>query len=327
MRRWHSILPCLLLCLTAAACAEADEPGGETEADVGEQQSEPEVQAQRFDQAGPAAVTVATINDPVTGLVAFPNAGGPFPLVVLGHGFSANETNQNGWGKHFASWGFVAASVRISSGLNAPDGDETAEAVQGLLDAVAAGEIPPALVGKIDTSRVALAGHSAGAQAMAVVATKLANKPDAVVLFDPVAGGASGSSLEPGQSAVAQICSPLLTIFAEDHKPFFGQSCNKRGNWKPFAMSSTGPRARATVVGSTHCDGENAPRGLCGFACGGGANVTRQKSYSHYATAWLLAHVKGDAAASAAVRAEAFAADTAVRDASVASGSACASSL
>ena len=70
------------------------------------------------------------------------------------------------------------------------------------------------------------------------------------------------------------------------------------------------------MIGSTHCDGENADRGvLCGLVCGGAADPKRQARYAHYATAELLAFLDGDATAAAELCESKLAADSTIKDA------------
>lgn len=277
--------------------------------------------AESYEKAGPAKTkSAAFTSGAVKGQIAYPTDGaGPFPVIVLGHGFSAAPDNQIGWGLHFASYGFVAIAPELCSGLLcAPDPAAAPQIVSTSIAYLDSAQSP--VKGKVDVTKLGLEGHSAGGQALAVVAAQI--KPTAVVLFDPVAGmGMSGDSVEPGKTAVAGICSPLMTIFAESQAG--ANSCNKNGNWKPFGLSSTGPRIGAIVKGSTHCDGENNARALCGFTCGGAADPTRQGRYAHYATAWFLGYLKDDAAALAEATVPKMQADALLHDPAGATGPDC----
>jgi dienelactone hydrolase len=260
-----------------------------------------------YEGAGPHKTTTVPISGPFNGQMAYPDGAGPFPLLILGHGFSAAPDNQIGWGEHFASWGFVAVAPELCTGaLCAPDATKAPAIVNAAIAYATGGTAPAAIAGKVDVSRLGLEGHSAGGQAMAYTAAML--KPGAIVLFDPVPGGMAATDLEPGKTAVGQICSPLLTMFADP------SSCNKNEAWRPFALTSTGPRLGMVVTGSTHCDGENHPRALCGPVCGGAADTKRQGRYGHYATAWFLAYLTGDAAAKGELDFAKIKADSGVHD-------------
>lgn len=272
--------------------------------------------AASYEGAGPHKTTTVAVPGALNGQLAFPDGAGPFPLLVLGHGFSAAPDNQIGWGEHFASWGFVAIAPTLCAGaFCAPDATMAPAIVDAAIAYVTGPSAPAAIAGKVDATRLGLEGHSAGGQAMAFVAAKL--HPGAVVLFDPVPGGMAAGDVEPGKSAVAQICSPLFTLFADP------SSCNKNEAWRPFALSSTGLRLGAVVTGSTHCDGENHARALCGPVCGGAADPKRQARYAHYATAWFLSYLSADADAQGELAFAKLSADPTLHDPAGVDGPAC----
>ena len=122
------------------------------------------------------------------------------------------------------------------------------------------------------------------------------------MLFDPV------DANDLGRAAMPKIAMPLLEIFAD------ASGCNSNAAWSAFKTTNTSATTvLLNVIGSTHCDGENADRGiLCGLVCGGAADPTRQKRYAHYATAFLLAFLKSDGAAASALCESALEADPAI---------------
>lgn len=237
--------------------------------------------ARAYEQAGAKGVAVKAL-DASTSLVA-PTAGGPYPLLVASHGFSASGDNQLGWARHFASWGFVVAVPSFPSPL-APDTAKNASIIEALVTQL---QGPLAATEGVAQGPFGVEGHSAGGLATTVAAMKLS--PAATVLFDPVDRNAEG------KAAYGKLCTPVLAIFAG------AGSCNNNAEWRAFAKSTAGDLLAFDVKGSTHCDGENAPRGLCGPFCGGASNAARQATYAHYATAFFLAHVANDAAAAAAL--------------------------
>lgn len=257
----------------------------------------PPVHAQRkYAAAGPSAVQVKTLGSSTTKVVV-PTTGTPAPLVVASHGFLASGDNQIGWARHFASWGFVVAVPSFGGGLS-PDHEANAQVIADVV-----GELTGASAAAFSVApgRFGLEGHSAGGLASALAASAI--QPAATVLFDPVDDDAAS-----GKTAYPAVCSSVLTIFADP------SSCNKQLGWKAFSGGAKGDVLSISVVGSTHCDGENAPRSLCSFAgCGGGANVDRQAVYAHYATAFFLANLKSDAQAALELAASAIAADQGVR--------------
>ncbi len=218
-----------------------------------------------------------------------PGGAGPYPVLVTSHGFSASSANQLGWAEHFASWGFVVAVPSFPNSFM-PDTDKNASIIEGLVGHVRS-QIP-----KADVSRVGLEGHSAGGLATTVAAAKM--KPQAVVLFDPV------DRDDRGKAAYATLCSPVLALFAQPG------ACNNQAGWKAFAGTTPGPLVAVNVVGATHCDGENAARGLCPLGCqSAAADAGRQRVHARYATALFLARLKGDAVAAGTLTAVALSAD------------------
>ena len=235
-----------------------------------------------FAVTGPKTVVVKDLS--TTAQIAAPDAGGPYPLVVASHGFSASGQNQLGWAKHFASWGLVVVVPTFPNSFS-PDTATNAGIIESLVTQL---EGPLAAAQGVAPGAYGVEGHSAGGLATAVAALKLA--PAATVLFDPVDKNADG------KNAYAKLCSPLLAIFAG------ASSCNNNAEWRGFETSTPSSLLAFDVKGSTHCDGENVDRGgLCGAVCGGAASPDRQAVYAHYATAFLLAHLTNDATATAAL--------------------------
>jgi len=98
-----------------------------------------------------------------------PASGGPFPLVVFGHGFAVTPSIYGTQLRAWARAGFVVAAPVFPLGnANAPGGPNEADIVNQprdmslvisrLLAASANGRNP--LVGLIDAKRIAVAGHS-----------------------------------------------------------------------------------------------------------------------------------------------------------------------
>lgn len=256
---------------------------------------------------GPEATTTSALptagsGGATGGSLVVPNGAGPYPLLVTSHGFSATSDNQVGWAEHFASYGFVVA---VPSFPNSFSPDQTVDS--GIIEAlVATYASPPATSpahGKVDGTKVGLEGHSAGGLATSIASVALS--PGATVLFDPVDNGGVGVA------SVAKLCSPLLEIYSDP------SSCNNNEAWDGTATASLGSQTQLHVVGSTHCDGENHPRSLCGGVCGGAATPVRQDVFARYATAFFLASLKNDPDAKTAVAQSTLAADTAISGAKV----------
>lgn len=240
--------------------------------------------------AGTLATETAT--DPTSGArVVRPSGQGTFPLVVASHGFSASGDNQIGWARHFASWGFVVAVPSFPSPFS-PDHQANAKTVASIVKELTGAS---AATFHVAPGKYGLEGHSAGGLSTTLAAAELA--PAAVVLFDPV------DANDAGKAAYGKLCAPVLGIFAAP------SSCNGNAGWRAFANGTKSDVLAFDVVGSTHCDGENEPRSLCGTFCGGAASPTRQAVYAHYATAFFLARLSGNAGAAAQLAEAAMSSD------------------
>jgi hypothetical protein len=253
---------------------------------------------------GPESSTEVPLDPQSTGATGgtllVPTGAGPYPVLVVSHGFSASASNQIGWGRHLASWGFIVAVPTFPGSTHATNGAVIAKTA---VAARAAG-------GAKASKRLGLMGHSAGGLATVLAAESA--KPDAIVLFDPV------DNSDAGKAALANVCAPVLTLFANPG------GCNKEGGWKAFGGSSKGPSTTVSVVGSTHCDGELPDRGVaCALFCGGGASAERQVVLARYATAHFMAKLRGAADATQALTQTSLDADVALVGASVRQQSAC----
>jgi MYXO-CTERM domain-containing protein len=266
------------------------------------------------DYSAPGPLTVTTGNLGSTeggstgGYVVVPEGAGPFPLIIASHGWSAAADQQVGWGKQFASYGFVVVAPSFPNTLSPNDATD-ATIIETLVTLYSDPAHASPAQGKVDPTRVGLEGHSAGG--LATTLASAAIHPTATALFDPV------DSNGDGQKALPSICNPLLGIFADP------SSCNDQEAWFPFANTTAGPEVLFHVVGSTHCDGENASRALCGSVCGGAASPTRQAEYARYATAFFLAELAGDTTAAATLTAGSVSADTGIAGVTVKPGAPC----
>ena len=116
---------------------------------------------------------------PLTTVVRYPAAGGSYPLIVFGHGFTLTPASYDGLLRAWARAGYVvAAPVFPLENANAPGGPTEADLVNQPQDMsfviskllALNGRPTSVLGGKIDPSRIAVAGHSDGAETALAVA-------------------------------------------------------------------------------------------------------------------------------------------------------------
>jgi predicted dienelactone hydrolase len=135
--------------------------------------------------------------------IYYPDAPGPFPVIVFSHGALASKDAYAGLGAYWASFGYV--SVHPSHGDSIADRgfhgtlheairdprvlENRPRDVSFVLDALAhAARFAPALVGRLDLGHVGVAGHSFGAYTAAVIGgttVHLSGRPGPVRLADP----------------------------------------------------------------------------------------------------------------------------------------------
>jgi MYXO-CTERM domain-containing protein len=261
-----------------------------------------------FAQPGPYAFTES---QPPTGLlpgvsdisVITPNQAGQYPLVIATHGWSAGRVNQVGWAKHMASYGYVVIVPGMPNPI-APDQAVWSANIRTLATNAVNASLFPQLAAKIDATKIVYEGFSAGGLASTLAAKDKA--PNLLVLLDPV-----DNQQNLGATAIRSVCSPVLNFFTQP------SACNNQMGWSTFASNGTGPLVRVGIKASTHCDGEDEARALCGTFCGGAAKTTNRDTIRKYMVAYLEWKLRGSTEAAALFTASALAGNAALESTSV----------
>jgi hypothetical protein len=267
-----------------------------------------------YSAVGPYAFTES---QPPTGLlpgnsdvsVLTPNQAGQYPLVIATHGWSAGRVNQMGWARHMASYGYVVIVPGMPNPF-APDQAVWSANIRTLATNAVNASLFPQLAAKIDATKVVYEGFSAGGLASTLAAKEKA--PNLLVLLDPV-----DNQQNVGAGAIGSVCAPILNFFTQP------SACNSNMGWSTFAANGTGPLVRIGIKASTHCDGEDEARALCGSFCGGAAKTTNRDTIRKYLVAYLEWKLRGNAEAAALFAPAALAANTALENTSVVDRTGC----
>jgi dienelactone hydrolase len=268
----------VLLIITVAWLAAAIQPG--TAMQTGEQ--------------GPCAISsrAVTVGSDLTTHLAYPRdvtceAGitAPYPAVAFAHGFSMSGLSNGaldnlGNGEHLASWGYVVAIPELPDDFEARI--SAMQQVLSYLEAEATSE-GSFLYRKVDTDRLAAAGHSLGGATALALASR---DPlvQAVVALDPVyhAGGpGGGDAVWDPEAEGPGIKVPAGVLGAP------GSSCNADADYaRIYPWIGATHKASYTLVGGSHCDFNDPGNPLCGLICGS-ADPARTNLGQKYMTAWF----------------------------------------
>jgi fermentation-respiration switch protein FrsA (DUF1100 family) len=183
----------------------------------------------------------------------YPTGGpeaGPYPVVVIAHGFQLPAAQYTSYAKRLATHGYVALTADFQAGFLNPDHVAFAKQVLGGIDWAAQ---EATLAGVADTNNVGLTGHSLGGK-ISVLGAILDERVRASITLDPV------------DSSV--MCDPVKCPDVSDMLPtdiplaFLGETVDGMGGFMPcapaadnfltfYAKAST-PALAVTVKGANH---------------------------------------------------------------------------
>ncbi len=183
----------------------------------------------------------------------YPTAGpeaGPYPVVVIAHGFQLPAAQYTSYAKRLASHGYVALTADFQAGFLNPDHVAFAKQVLGGIDWAAQ---EPTLAGVADTNNVGLTGHSLGGK-LSVYGAIVDNRVRASITLDPV--------------DASVMCDPVKCPDVSDMLPtdiplgFVGETLDGMGGFMPcapaadnfltFYAKASGPALAVTVKGANH---------------------------------------------------------------------------
>lgn len=213
-------------------------------------------------------VTVPATGNSVAIHAVYPTAGpgsGPYPVVLMGHGFQLPPSQYYGYLDRLATHGFVALTVDFVAGFVGVDHPANAEELLYGIDWVAA---DPTLGPIADTDNVGASGHSLGGK-IALLAATMDPRIKASITLDPVDGGMSCTAQTcPDVSALMPI--PIPTGFLGETLDATGgfQACAPANqNFTTFYANTSAPSLSVEVLGANHMSFLDDVS-TCGFTCG-----------------------------------------------------------
>ncbi len=238
-----------------------------------------------------------------------PAGAGPFPVVVLHHGFMLDAAQYASYGAHLAGWGYVAILPTLPGSLfGGPNHRELKLCLESLLDWIEAQAVVPdgPLEGKADPATLGLAGHSMGGKVSLLVATE-DDRPDAVFGIDPVdaVGGPSGGDPVDYPSVTPELMGDIhvpLVLLGETTNAtctgFMCQACAPaEDNFQQYFEHAASPALEIEVVGANHMSFLDDPD--CGLTCSVCAKGTDDPAVTRlltrrYLTAFMNVFLKGE---------------------------------
>jgi pimeloyl-ACP methyl ester carboxylesterase len=249
-----------------------------------------------------------TEDDEVPLTLYVPFGPGPYPAVVLTPGAAFGPELYASYGAHLASWGFIVVVPDLPGSLISPRTDlQLMEVLREVVDWLETAEAAPTglLAGKVDLTRVALAGHALGGKLSVYVATQ-DPRPAAVFGIDPVdpSGGTWGNDDTNYPSVTPELMS-LLTVplglvgeTVNAQNVGLSRACApEANNFHQFFVAAPGPALEIEVLGANHVSFLDDPE--CGWdcnLCSDGSDdpaVTRQLT-RRYLASFLLVVLNDD---------------------------------
>jgi dienelactone hydrolase len=180
-------------------------------------------------------------------------APGPYPVVIVAHGFQLPAKQYTNYIKRLATFGYVAITADFPASFFGQDNTKNAKDLISAID-WAAGK--PEL--KADTTKVGMTGHSLGGK-LALLASTMDPRVKASIVLDPVdGGGGPGGGCNPPQCVDVSALMPQLKI----PTGFLGETTDSAGGIQPcapaaenfltFYMGTNAPSLAVTVKGANH---------------------------------------------------------------------------
>ena len=210
----------------------------------------------------------------------------PYPAIAFAHGFSmfglTNGAEDNaGNGEHLASWGYVVAMPVLPDDVEGRIIDMQ-EVLSYLEDETQAAASP--LYQKVDTDRLAAAGHSFGGATVLALAAR-DSRVKAAVALDPVyhQGGPGGNpEIWDPDAEGPDITVPTCILGAP------ASNCNSEGDYAEiYPYIGATHKATFFVTDASHCDFMDPGNWACSLVCDGTTDLSRTDLIQKYMSAWF----------------------------------------
>jgi chlorophyllase len=233
---------------------------------------------------------------------AYPSGGptaGPYPVILVAHGFQLPAAQYKGYVKRLASFGYVALTADFPAGFVGINNVENAKDLLAGLDWAAT---KAELAGKADVNKAGATGHSLGGK-VSIIAASMDARIKATITLDPVDGA---MNCTPQNCPDASTLVPTLTI----PTGFLGETTDAAGGFQPcapaadnfttFYAGAKSPSLMVTVTGANHMSFLDDVA-TCGFICSFCNMATAPNAQVNalakaYVVAFYERHLRGDLA-------------------------------
>lgn len=182
----------------------------------------------------------------------YPTSGpdaGPFPVVVVAHGFQLPASQYASYLDRLASFGYVALTADFPAGFTGTNHVNNAKDLLAALDWAAA---EPALTGVADATNAGLTGHSLGGK-LSLLAATMDARVKAAITLDPVDGSMGCSAQNcPDVSDLMPLEIPTGFIGETTDSTGFMSCAPAADNYTTFYAGTTAPSLSVTVLGANH---------------------------------------------------------------------------